>query len=124
MSEPMSRIALLYSDGSLGVLADGATIDDAVKQRVFSDAGERDPARMSKIARVGVTVIELVDEPPAAPTAVTSPGLRRIAEIIEHVDHRCMATDGPVTPTLKEMTQEEISRIYALATGHEETWKP
>lgn len=41
--------------------------------------------------------------------------LRRIAEIIESVDQRCMAVDGPVTPTLREMTQEELSEIYRLA---------
>lgn len=41
--------------------------------------------------------------------------LNRIAEIIESVDQRCMAADGPVTPTLKEMTQAELSEIYTLA---------
>lgn len=43
--------------------------------------------------------------------------LALIAEIIESVDNRCMAADGPVTPTLQEMRQEEISMIYAIATG-------
>lgn len=43
--------------------------------------------------------------------------LARIAEIIELVDQRAMAADGPVTPTLQEMTQAEISEIYRLATG-------
>ena len=42
--------------------------------------------------------------------------LARIAEIIEAVDQRCMAVDGPVTPTLKEMTQAELSEIYVLAS--------
>lgn len=41
--------------------------------------------------------------------------LAKIASIIEGVDNRCMAADGPVTPTLKEMTQAEMSAIYALA---------
>ncbi len=41
--------------------------------------------------------------------------LAEIAEIIEAVDQRCMAADGPVTPTLREMQQREISRIYELA---------
>lgn len=40
-----------------------------------------------------------------------------IADIIEGVDQRCAAADGPVTPTLEEMTQEEISAVYALAIG-------
>jgi hypothetical protein len=39
----------------------------------------------------------------------------RIVEIIEAVDNRCMAVDGPVTPTLDEMSQAEISEIYKLA---------
>jgi len=50
--------------------------------------------------------------------------LRRIKQIIEDVDNRCMTADGPVTPTLKEMTQDEISRIYALSCGKPEDWKP
>lgn len=47
--------------------------------------------------------------------------LARIAHIIEQVDQRCMAADGPVTPTLKEMTQAEISEIYALAKHTEQS---
>lgn len=43
--------------------------------------------------------------------------LNRIAEIIESVDNRCLAVDGLVCPTLKEMTQSEISEIYKLAKG-------
>lgn len=43
--------------------------------------------------------------------------LWKIAEIIEAVDNRCMAADGPVAPTLSEMTQAEISEIYRLAKG-------
>lgn len=42
--------------------------------------------------------------------------LKRIAEIIESVDHRCMAADGSVTATLEEMRQDEISEIYELAS--------
>lgn len=43
--------------------------------------------------------------------------LSSIARIIEDVDNRCMAYDGAVGKTLDEMSQEEISAIYALATG-------
>ena len=45
--------------------------------------------------------------------------LARIAEIIERVDARCLAADGPVTPTLREMTQSELSEIYAAAKAIE-----
>lgn len=41
--------------------------------------------------------------------------LRRIAQIIEDVDNRCLAADGPVTPTLQEMTVDEMREIYGLA---------
>lgn len=43
--------------------------------------------------------------------------LAEIARIIEAVDNRCAAADGDVTPTLQEMTQAEISRIYELSSG-------
>lgn len=41
--------------------------------------------------------------------------LREIREIIEAVDNRCMAADGPVNQTLREMTPWEIKKIYQLA---------
>jgi hypothetical protein len=41
--------------------------------------------------------------------------LKRIARIIWNVDNRCMAADGPVTQTLEEMTQKEISEIWELS---------
>lgn len=46
-----------------------------------------------------------------------------IAEIIESVDQRCMWHEGPMTPTLQEMRQEEISMIYAIAKGEKVTVK-
>jgi len=38
--------------------------------------------------------------------------LSAIASIIESVDGRCLAYDGPVGKTLEEMTQPEIQKIY------------
>lgn len=43
--------------------------------------------------------------------------LDAIVKIIEDVDTRCMHVDGPVTATLQEMTQKEMSKIYKLAKG-------
>lgn len=54
---------------------------------------------------------------PYAEIAALKNDLAEIAAIIESVDMRAAATDGPVTPTLQEMTQEEISRIYAIANS-------
>lgn len=43
--------------------------------------------------------------------------LNEIAQILEWVDNRCMAADGPVTLTKDEITTEELRRIYQLAKG-------
>ena len=58
-----------------------------------------------------------------AEIAALKDDLAEIAAIIESVDMRAAATDGPVTPTLQEMTQEEISRIYAIAAKRERRGK-
>jgi hypothetical protein len=50
--------------------------------------------------------------------------LNRIRNIIIDVDQRCMACDGPVTPTHEEITLDEVRRIFALACGQPETWRP
>jgi len=41
--------------------------------------------------------------------------LKAIAEIIEAVENRCLAVDGPVRPTLEEMRPTEMVKIYKLA---------
>lgn len=46
--------------------------------------------------------------------------LAKIADIIEAVDNRCMAVDGPVTPTHREITAAEILGIYLLAVAKPE----
>lgn len=53
--------------------------------------------------------LELVDEIEALEKR-----LRDIRSIIESVENRCMAADGPVTNTRDEMTDEELRRIYRL----------
>jgi len=47
--------------------------------------------------------------------------LDEIAEIIESVDDRCLAADGPVTKTREEITDEEMRKIYRLAKIRKET---
>ena len=39
----------------------------------------------------------------------------RFAELLEAIDTRCMAADGPVTPTLTEATADELRRLYVFA---------
>ncbi len=43
--------------------------------------------------------------------------LLAIKEIIDGIENRCMAVDGPVTNTRVEMTDAELQRIYRLAGG-------
>lgn len=40
-----------------------------------------------------------------------------IQRVIESVEARCMAVDGPVTPTHQEITDSELRQIYRLAGG-------
>lgn len=54
-------------------------------------------------------------EPRLTPTPLAR--LQRIRDIIDAVEGRCSAVDGDVTPTLREMTRDELRRIYKLAGG-------
>lgn len=38
-----------------------------------------------------------------------------IARTLEKIDDRAICADGPVTPTLREATPEELRRIYRAA---------
>ena len=48
--------------------------------------------------------------------------LRRIAEIVEDVDRRCMAYDGPVGNTRQEMTDDEMRQIWYYAKNMNRMW--
>lgn len=43
--------------------------------------------------------------------------LEKILHIIKSVEIRCMANDGPTIPTIREMREDEMRRIYELAEG-------
>lgn len=40
---------------------------------------------------------------------------RKFCAILEAIDQRCMAADGPVTPTLREATDTELRMLYRMA---------
>jgi hypothetical protein len=42
--------------------------------------------------------------------------LKEIADIMEAVDRRCEASDGPVAKFQDEVTDEELRKIYILAS--------
>ena len=41
--------------------------------------------------------------------------LQKIIEIIERIESRCMAADGPVTPTIQEIIEADLREIYWIA---------
>jgi len=40
---------------------------------------------------------------------------KKVLDVIERVENRCMACDGPVTPTTQEITEDELRTIYLAA---------
>jgi hypothetical protein len=47
----------------------------------------------------------------------SSKRLQQIAQIMEQVDNRCLACDGPVSKFQDEVTDRELRQIYVLATS-------
>lgn len=86
------RILREQFEGRGEVIADLTQEFDAIAETIDSDGKE-------PLSETAQTITESLSE---------------IGQIIEAVDNRCMAVDGPVTPTLQEMTQKEMSRIYEL----------
>lgn len=43
--------------------------------------------------------------------------MRKILDIIDTVEGRCLAADGPVTPTLREISDDEVRRLDRYAQG-------
>ena len=66
------RFALLYSDGSVGILRAEASLDEARKEREWVDRNERDPRHLTKIACVTFDIVEIVDDPTTAPAPPAS----------------------------------------------------
>ncbi len=48
-------------------------------------------------------------------TVIAKQACEKIVQIIMRVENRCMAVDGPVTPTTKEISEEELQLIWKLA---------
>lgn len=63
----MERLALHYSDNTFGVLREGATLEDAQKERCFCDENETRPERLTRIVRVSVEIVETLFDPWSAP---------------------------------------------------------
>lgn len=55
------RLALQYSDGSIGVLRGDASIEKAREEREFADVGEGNAKHLTNLVRVRVEVIEIIE---------------------------------------------------------------
>lgn len=60
----MERLALLYSDGSLNILTEGASPVHAWSEADVANEGEPDPEAVTVVVRVFVDVLAVVDRPP------------------------------------------------------------
>ena len=55
---------------------------------------------------------ERYDSEPFKPYQKSKTNADRFCELLEAIDNRCMAADGPVTPTLSEATADELRKLY------------
>lgn len=58
---------------------------------------------------------ERYENDPYKPWKPRKTNTARFAELLEAIDQRCAAADGPVTPTLQEATADELRRLYVFA---------
>lgn len=56
-------LALLYSDGSMGVLPSGADLEQARREARESDVNETDPSHFTQLVRVRIEITEHLDVP-------------------------------------------------------------
>lgn len=74
----MTRDALLFSDGSIQVYAEGWPMAEIEGDRADADKGVTDRATMTKIARLEITILEtLFDPATAAPGAALCGGCKQ-----------------------------------------------
>lgn len=59
----MTRLALLFSDGTLSVLREGISLTRAHDERDYTDIGEIDPDRRTKLVRVFIEVEATIEDP-------------------------------------------------------------
>jgi hypothetical protein len=60
-------LALIYPDGSIGLLDRGLTIEEAQEEARLADRGEEDPEHFTHVARIDIKIIEIIGGPPIAP---------------------------------------------------------
>ena len=82
------------------------------------DANQRPCARCDNGGPEELRLEKLTDEALSKRAEILKGRLNAIAAIIEAVDDRCLASDGPVSKTREEITDHELRSIYRHATRH------
>lgn len=85
-ADMMERLAIRYSDNTFGVLHEGATLEDAHKERRFCDENETHPERLTRIVRVSIEIVETLFDPRPGPIDAKESGRcadcgRKLAEL-------------------------------------------
>lgn len=72
------RLALLYSDGSMGILPAETSVERAWEHAADADRNEHNPAHFTKVARVSVQIEEALCPPAREVTCPTcgAPGAK------------------------------------------------
>jgi len=97
--ERCAKVADAYSD----IWKRGRNPEDAPEARV--GAGRE----------IAEAIRALAASPSSLATGVrVSPDIARFNRIIDQIEARCMAVDGPVTPTLREAEETELSELWAI----------
>jgi hypothetical protein len=91
---------------------DGKTYrTDSPLRCVSMESRERIPATVA-LQRI----YDAADEPTELEKEMVN-ALQLFTDTIHAVENRCMAADGPVTPTCKEITDEELRKCYQAAVA-------
>lgn len=77
------------------------------------DSGE--PTFDDSVYYIETSTRERYDTEPFKPYQRPKTPAVRFCELLEAIDQRCMAADGPVEPTLTEATSDELRKLYFFA---------
>lgn len=99
--ESTEVLALLYSDGSAGILKADASVEDARAERKIADKNEIDRAQMTKIAKVRIELVEMIDDPERSPLENNIPGVEATL--------RAIADDPSTPPHLRLIAKNALS---------------
>lgn len=77
------------------------------------DSGE--PTFDDSVLYIETATRERYDTEPFKPYQKPKSNADRFCELLEAIDQRCAAADGPVPPTLSEATADELRRLYLFA---------